>query len=373
MWLSLFFACVGFLIGTIFALLFINFDSSWKKILSFVLSIFGSGGFLVAADSYFDINDSIARAKCATAFIIFIFLGFVALMVIMCKLIRDKDDKDILRIRDILLGQKSYIDNYYESRAKEIDEKLHYHDIEKNVQENNKKEMELCSLEKYLKAEKRKVRNLGKHKVKINLPINTNIIISEEFVRLVPSYIDSFAKFYHQVKVVVADGIEADNILDFKAYLMFFASCMSRMIFGGGDDVRIHFRYYNEKSELYEEIIYVVGNEHFDYGLTPIPYNGSMIHKSFQSKRALIKSINLTSDYPGKNSTKWKDYMTYAFHSFIRNGKPYITFGISVKNEEKYKNLFYFLNYIEIENYLDDYLSAISNNVNIEEILYGGE
>lgn len=44
---------------------------------------------------------------------------------------KDRDDGDILRIRDIILGQKNYIETYYKKREKEIDDKLNVTALEK--------------------------------------------------------------------------------------------------------------------------------------------------------------------------------------------------------------------------------------------------
>ena len=104
--------------------------------------------------------------------------------------------------------------------------------------------------------------------------------------------------------------------------------------------------------------------------MTPIPYANSMIQESFECKRAVIKSINSEHDYKSNNYTVWKDYMTYTFYNLKRNDRPFLTFGISVKNEVRFKNLFYFLNYFGLEEYLEEYLDQIDEQFNINTILY---
>ena len=51
---------IGIVVGSIFALLFINFDKSWKKIVSFIFGIGGSSGLIVVCKNYFETyrNDS---------------------------------------------------------------------------------------------------------------------------------------------------------------------------------------------------------------------------------------------------------------------------------------------------------------------------
>ena len=76
-------------------------------------------------------------------------LSIIISLFIMCILIKDKDDTDILRIRDILLGQKSYIEKYYQSRQQEIDDKLNIKKLqerEKKVSEREKKKLPIMSV-----------------------------------------------------------------------------------------------------------------------------------------------------------------------------------------------------------------------------------
>lgn len=47
--------------------------------------------------------------------------------------------------------------------------------------------------------------------------------------------------------------------------------------------------------------------------------------------------------------------------------------GISVKNAERYRNLFYFLEYVEFDTFVNDRLEEIDNKFNIPSILYGGD
>ena len=58
-------------------------------------------------------------------------------MVIMCKIMKDKDDKDVLRIRDIILGQKKYIEKYYQKREEEINENVTDTELNLNIESCN--------------------------------------------------------------------------------------------------------------------------------------------------------------------------------------------------------------------------------------------
>lgn len=84
----------------------------------------------------------------------------------------------------------------------------------------------------------------------------------------------------------------------------------------------------------------------------------------------LIKSINEEYCFESNNYTVWQDYITYAFYGSTKNNIPILSFGISVKNSTVHKNKFYFLSYCNIEQYLEEALSKINEQYNIESIIY---
>lgn len=367
---------IGGVIGSIFALLFINFDKSWKKILSFLFGIGGSGGLIAICENYFEINDQNMKFWTTSCLCSALMISFIVLMVVMCKLIKDKDDNDILRIRDILLGQKSYIDKYYEKRANEIDTRLKIPLLEERERKITHRENDIISKEQYIKDELVRLEVLGSKKIRLSLPENKKITVTDNFIKVLPSYIESFAKCINNIKRYTEIFIhnKSDNIdkNDIVTYLLSISTYVSQNLFGGNSDIRVHFRYYDENTNRFEKLISVVGISVDSKKMTSIPYENSMIQKSFEIKKGLIKSINTNYDYQSNNYNKWKDYMTYAFYNLTRGDMPILTFGISVKNAERYKELFYFLGYVEFEVYLNDYIESINQIVNFEEILYDG-
>ena len=367
------YSIIGLVIGVIFSLLFINFDKSWKKITSSLASIGGSGGLLVCANKFFGIEEQVMKFYTTSALYITFLFGFFFMMLLMCKLIKDKDDSDILRIRDIILGQKSYIDKYYEKRASEIDARLGIPILEERERKVNKRECSIEEKEQFIKQEQTKINRLGNKKLRMNLPEQNNIIITQHFLETLPSYIGDFSKCINNIKVSTESFIKDDekDIEYLKAYLLAVATFIAQYIFGGNNDIRVHFRYYNESTSKFEKLISVEGTNVATKKMTPIPYEDSMIKKSFECKRCLIKSINSDYDYKSNNYTKWKDYMTFTFYNLKRNEMPYLTFGISVKNAARYQDVFYFLNFIELEVYLNEYIENIDQEMGFEGILYG--
>lgn len=368
---------IGIVVGSIFALLFINFDKSWKKIVSFIFGMGGSSGLIVVCKNYFEIKNQNMKFWTTTCLCVSLMISFIILMMVMCKLIKDKDDNDILRIRDILLGQKSYIDKYYEMRCNEIDQKLNIKELEKREQEITKRENSIENKESYLTQELKKLEQLGNKKLKIYLPEKANIIITNEFLKIMPSYIRDLSKCINDIEKFTEQFIDENENITIKeitAYLMFICLSISEYIFGGrSQDVRTHFRKFDDKTKSYEKIISIIGNNVSNRKMTSIPYSNSMIERSDICKRALIKSINSDYDFSSNNNTVWKDYMTFSFYGMRYNNFPILSFGISVKNEERFKQQFYFLNYFRIEECLEDNLEKINEAFNLEKIFYNKE
>lgn len=240
----------------------------------------------------------------------------------------------------------SYITKYYESRAKEIDEKLNLADLKLRETQISEKECKLSEAKKYLEEELLKLDTLKNKKLKILLPENTSITITKEYIDIMPSYFKDIISCISQLNYYESEILRYNEIglPKFKAYLLSVAITISSYIFNNNStDIRIHFRFYNKSKNGYEQLIAIIGKRILEREMTFIPYNQeNMISKSFECKRALIRSINYTYDYKSQNYKVWKDYLTYTFHDLEIDNVPILSFGISIKNEIRYKNLFYF-------------------------------
>lgn len=369
-------AGIGVALGLIFSLLFVAFDTGWKKMLS---SIFVSGtggtGIWMFYEKCSITESSEIFVSIGTLFFSFAII-FIVFMLIMCKIIKDKDDKDIIRIRDIILGQKKYIEKYYEKREKDIDERLNIPSLEKREKELQVKEQHLATQIELIDKEKEEIAKLTQGKLKIKLPENKNITVTKEFLDLFPSYVEGLSMFIEGIKSetdVFIESHETANCNDFKVFLKLLSIHVSEHLFGkGARDVRVHFRYYDEQKNGYEKFISTIGDRENTKHMTFIPYDkANMIIKSFECKRGLIKSHNIDYDFVGNNSTTWTEYITVTFYNITRMNIPCLSFGISVKNATKFKNLFNFLNYCKFETYLQDVIEQFDEKYCIESILYG--
>ncbi len=283
------FVVIGALIAFLFTLLMVNFDGKWKLLLEGFLGIGGNGIALVGLFDLFSVEEQNMRFAFTTALICGFLVSVVIMLRIMCYVIKDKDDKDILRIRDILLGQKSYIEKYYEQRMTEIDNRLNIPLLLEREQKVEQRERAVREEEKYLSAEADRVAELGNKKLKINLPADKKITLTERFVSLLPSYIGDFSRYINgmnnntELFLIKGNSVKY-NMEDLKTYLLSFLMVMSAYIFGKSNDIRVHFRYYNEETEKYEMLMSVVGNSVSDKSMTPIPFEGSMIENLLSVK-----------------------------------------------------------------------------------------
>ena len=338
----------------------------------------GNSGSIFVLDKLFKIEDKTIRMYSIYA-CIFAFLIFTAiLLIVLSRVIKDKNDKNIIRLRDILLGQTSWVNEYRELRKKEIDTRLDIPILEEREKEIKKKEIEFEGKEKYLREEQERIESLGRKNLKFLLPEKSRITITKDFIDTMPSYINDIFKCVNDInsctQLFLSNPVDTIDLTSLKSYFGYIATYISKDRFGGKTtDVRIHFRYYNKSENAYDKLVAIIGENIVTKKMTLIPYDDdTMIKKSYECKRALIKSINTGHDYRGNNYTVWQDYMTYTFYNLKTEDKPYLSFGISVKNEARYKNLFYFLNYFKLEVYLQEDIEQVNEYVNIEKVIYGG-
>lgn len=369
------FSIIGIIVGITFTFFLINFDGKWKVVLEAIISIGGSGIGIASMCDFYVIDNQIQKLVATIGLGIGFIGSTVVLLIIMCYMIKDKDDADVLRIRDILLGQKSYIEKYYKQRMDEIDQKL---GIPKLTERENKvaqRENSIAEKERFIEDQLQDINALGKSKLRINIPFENKIVLTKDLLDSMPEYIYGLAKFIGDLKeeTDLQNG-NINTLNEFIAYLYSILTYVMKDVFEtNSENIRVHFRFYNQEENKYKKLVAISGKRIIAKDMTPIPYENSLIKKSYECKRALIKSANSDYDYQSNNYTVWQDYMTYSFYNISKNDMPLLTFGISVKNKTVYKNKFYFLNYFKIEQYLEDAIDSINESCLIENILYEKE
>ena len=206
--------------------------------------------------------------------------------------------------------------------------------------------------------------------------------MTKEFMNIMPSYTkdiyDCVNDITNQTLLFIKNFESTNNnvtLFDLKVYLSSISTYILNRIFGSGEGVRVHFRYYSPDDKGYKMLVAITNKSSRISSMTIIPYDSdNMIKQSYKTKRALIKSINAQHDYQSKNYVTWQDYFTYSFYNLeTPKGIPYLSFGISVKNAERYKKMFYFMNYCMFEECLKDNIEMINELVDLIKIIYGGE
>lgn len=227
------FFAIGIFIGFIFTLFLINFDGKWKLLLEGLIGVGGSGISIFGLFSIFEITEQSTKYSTTTAFILGILISIIFTLFIMCNLIKDKDDTDLLRIRDILLGQKSYIEKYYENRKAEIDNKnLSMPMLEKKSKELSKRECVIIQKENSLNDEENRITELGRKRLKLILPDDKSITLTKEFLDLMPSYLKDTINCILDIKCNELTFLDYDNadLSSLKAYLISLSTSISTYI-----------------------------------------------------------------------------------------------------------------------------------------------
>lgn len=312
-------------------------------------------------------------AACMFSFLIITFL----LIILLAFIIKDKENDDIIKLRDIIFGQASWVKEFRDKRKKEIDEKLDYNILKNKEHELDNREQIIKGKELYLKEEFNKLEQLGNKKVRLHLPEKSNIVVTNDYIEMIPSYFRDITNCILEMNAIEKKYLDEGEFTfrSLRAYLMSLSTIISSNIFNSNStDIRIHFRYYNKDKNGYDKLIAIIGKKIVKQDMTFIPNNtNNMIMKSYECKRALIKSINYNFDYKSHNKAIWKDYLTYTFYNFETEGIPVLSFGISVKNETRYKKIFYILNYIKFEEYLQEKIDNLHSFCNLQNIIYGGD
>ena len=369
----------GAFLAFFFVLYYINGDGKWKLLIDALLGTGGNIGIIFCLNKIFPVDDNTVKMYSIASCLITFLAATAVILGIVSHIIKEKDGNDVVRLRDIFLGQYSFIKNYYKAREKEVNESLSIPRLEAREKVIAEKEARLEAAEQYIKEEFEKLEKLGEKRPRLKLPENTSIVLNKEYIDSMPSYIADTFYCLNEINMLTESYLgrkeEEIDASELKAYFLSLATCISAHLFGGSNsDARVHFRIYDKNLNGYIKYIAVMGNKLFTQAMTVIPYDDdSMIKKSFECRRALIKSINSEHDYRSGNCNLWKDYLTYTFYGLLLENKPYLSFGISIKNTERYKRNLQFINYFRIESFLQANVERIDTMVNIASIIYGGD
>jgi len=344
-------AGLGIVLALFFVIYYVNGNGKAKIFFEILLGLGGNAGAIFVLYRTFKIEDTtvnlFSMASCFFSFII----ATIIFVIIFANMIKDKenDKLQIIRLRDIIVGQTSWVKEFRDKRMKEIDDVLDYNKLRQKEETIKRQEQEIETKKRFIDEEIERIEQIGNKKVHLKLPEKSNITLTKEFVDLMPSYFKDVVRCISEMNtleqeylsIVNTENMDINNI---KSYLYALSTAISSNIFNNNSgDIRIHFRYYDKDKCGYVKLAAIKGNQIFVQDMTFIPYDKeNMINKSYECKRALIKSINCSYDYKSDNNAIWKDYLTYTFYNLKTENIPYLSFGISLKNEIRYNKLFLF-------------------------------
>ena len=155
-----------------------------------LLGLGGNAGAIFVLYRTFKIEDTTVNLfSMASCF--FSFIGATIIFVIIfAHMIKDKenDKKPVIRLRDIIVGQTSWVKEFRDRRMKEIDDVLDYDKLKQKEQLLEHQEQEIVIKNKLLKDETERIEQIGNKKVRLNLPEKSSITLTKDFVEVMPSY-----------------------------------------------------------------------------------------------------------------------------------------------------------------------------------------
>lgn len=372
---------VGGIIGLIFSLLFFRMDEGWKKIGTYVFGAGSSGGVFIALNFMCGISNKSISNRLLLLMLVSLVVSAIISFSKLCGLLKDQDGYNIIRVLDIVMGQKDYMKVYYETRKKEIDAKLNFEEIMRKNEELEKKEKKLIYFEEDLNERKKNLDNQLENGIYLSLPERQKVPVTHTFLTEFPDYTEIYANYILHIRLHTQDFCsrlencrdknQQKDVLDGYFYGICTYTISDIFSGNGSNKIRVHFRRLDKKEE-YVKLVATTGIQVSAKDLTPIPLlKANMITQSFKNKASMIKSLNSKYHFETKNEFVWNEYLTYTFNDLSYRGYPFLAFGISVKNKEKFETLFYFLNFCKIETILQESIDKIGEKCDIINIITG--
>lgn len=359
---------IGFIFGVFGTLLFFRFDKQWKQVLMGLFDFAGTSVVGVFAAEYFHIPGE-NRSTCFLVLLVGMMISVVVAFLGIAKLIQGDDSKIPIRKLDILLGYDKYLEQYYNERKNQT-ESYELDKIKKQLDIRNKS----------LEERESKFNQQTKEGVIIKLPENVDYPITNQFIGILPIYIEHLYAFRSNINDLTEQiinklsynegtGNEADIL---KGYFAGIGMYVSNDLFGVSDssnkEVRTHFRIYRQGN--YVQYVVVEGNKMSSVQIHNIPEEkNSLIKKSYELRRSIIASLNGEDIYDVK--TPWEDFMTITYYNIKHGDKPFLSMGISIKNRNQFFDLLAFLNYFKIEECIQTYIERVNQKCNIVKVLGG--
>lgn len=371
------FILLGACAGATTMLLFFRNDPVAMKYISMSASNAGFFGSFFLFFKYMEIP-STQKATLLVSYIVAALIATIVVGLILSYFIQQQDHnlKIKVRISDIVFGYKDMLKLYYESRQREVDSLIKDDEIKRRHADIEAREKSLKQKEDDLSGLELKIKKSTSGIVHLNLPIDHRFPLDNEFVELLPNFVENVVRFSLAINCLTHDFVsksekyisEKGKAGFIKGYFMGLCAYTAEHLFDS-TSVRVHIRCLTSDG-CYKKLVAYKGKKEFSDPLTPIPSNKGMIRAAGIAKRSLIKSINPDHHCVGANDHVWQDYITTVFDKIYIDDIPLLSMGISVNNKEKFKYLLYFLSHSRIESIVQDNIIKIDRICDIKENLY---
>ena len=218
--------------------------------------------------------------------------------------------------------------------------------------------------------------------LKLSLPINSPVIVKEDFLNSFNDYVSNIYNFSSRAqKIIVESSAEqkryretlpknqyADwDSMGLELFLQQIAREINHIFFRFAD-TRVHFRYLDFRKKKYLKLVAIHSQNIYSEELKPMPWNSGLIFHTQQQKRSLIRSLNPDINHCGNNDNRYKDHITFTFSSekLIHNGHSIISMGISFENPDQYGHTIYLLNHCRFENQVESVIVDFANESGID-------
>ena len=196
----------------------------------------------------------------------------------------------------------------------------------------------------------------------VSLPIEYKYTVEKRFIEDIPANVDMLACKCENIRLLTADFKDkfsklTDDSSKEKALKAYFLGICYHLASMFDSSTRVHVRILQGGSYQKYLATYEGSNGKEDLkNMKIMSLDNKMINESYKHRCSLIKTLNPTLHEEGSNS-KWKNYLMFAIPFITHENRPVFSMGISVTR--KVNELFYFLNYCEIEKIIGRHIEDI--------------
>lgn len=397
-WLIVGFGLVfGGITGLFVSLLFFRNDIQWKNFMTMAIGIGADLALLPFSFIVFDITDKKEKMLLGFSLFLSMLIVFCIMTKVMSILLKDQTGKNVLRMMDLFLGFKNSLNDYYESRKKDVDA-----DIEKSLKELNEREIMLSFIEKENYSKEIELNNLKKiidssisEVIAISIPVNKRLAIDKSFIDDCRIYLDDYRKFKNQFLIStdnIINSLEKDlndknkdknetKKLQFDSFLTSLSQAIVTYLFDDSSNVRVHFRVL-VNNEYHKYFIYKKDEVPNYRTMTPIPINErNLITTSFVHRCPITKALNLEYNFDTNKDNPYSNYLSIAFYKITKKVKipikyendileevPLLSMTISIKDQNKYDRRLNMLLLTRFDREIHEKLEKMFKKFNIDDI-----